>query len=85
MLANISQRCEFNYGAMGRVGFLYDSMKDQIRWSNLSVKSYISIVSQIGKVLSLSDKDFDRYKIENTKMSDTAISNVFLKAFGDGK
>lgn len=30
-------------------------------------------------------KDYDKLKVENTKMSDEAISNIFLRAFGDGK
>lgn len=85
VLANLSAKCEFNYGAMGRVGFLYESVKDQLIWHHLVVKDYVKIVSQIGQILSMSDKDFDKYKVEHTQMSDDAISAVFLKAFGDGK
>lgn len=85
VIANLATRCEFNYGAMGRVGFLYESMKDQLKWSGLSVKYYVNLVSQIGKILSMSDKDYDKYKVEHIEMSDDAIANVFLRAFGDGK
>jgi len=84
-LAGVASKCEFNYGAMGRVGFLYESMKDQLRWNNLSVKNYVRIISQIGQVLSMEDKDFDKYKVEHTQMSDDAISAVFINTFGDGK
>ncbi|MBL4730790.1 MAG: hypothetical protein JKY28_05430 [Sulfurimonas sp.] len=49
------------------------------------MKNYINLVSQIGRVLSLSDENFNKYKVEHMEMSDNAIANVFLKAFGDGK
>ncbi|PHQ90104.1 MAG: hypothetical protein COB42_05675 [Sulfurimonas sp.] len=70
---------------MGRTGLLYESMKDQLKWRKLSMKNYINLVSQIGRVLSLSDENFNKYKVEHMEMSDNAIANVFLKAFGDGK
>jgi len=70
---------------MGKVGFLYESAKDQLRWNNLSIKHYVKIIMQIGQILSISDKDFNKYKVEHTQMSDKAISEVFIKAFGDGK
>ena len=77
--------CEFNYGAMGRVGYLYESIKDRLKWNNLSVKRYIRLISQIGQIMSMSDDDYQKHRVEHTQMSDEAISNVFLKAFGDGK
>ena len=70
---------------MGAVGFLYESIKDNIKWNNLEVKQYTSLVANIGKILTMSDKDYQKYKVEHTTMSDEAISSVFLKAFGDGK
>lgn len=85
MLTNIAARCEFSYGAMGRVGFLYESMKDQLKWSGLKVKSFIGIVSQVGQVLSMRDEDYQKHRVEHTQMSDEAIAQVFLRAFGDGK
>jgi len=85
ILANVASKCEIAYGGMGRVGFVYVSMKDQLRWEHLSVKKYINIVSQVGSILSMSDKNYDKNKVEHSKMSDKAIGDVFLKAFGDGK
>jgi len=84
-LANVAAKCEFNYGAMGRVGFLYESVKDQLKWHHLVVKDYVRIISQIGQIMSMSDEDFNKHKVEHIEMSQEAISQVFLKAFGDGK
>lgn len=84
-LANVAAKCEFNYGAMGRVGYLYESVKDQLRWHHLVVKDYVRIISQIGQIMSMSEEDFNKYKVEHTQMSDEAIGAIFLKAFGDGK
>ena len=85
VIANIAAKCEFNYGAMGRVGFLYESTKDQLRWNNLIVKDYVKMVSQIGQILSMSDKDYEKARVENVKMRGTAIADALIKAFGDGK
>ena len=69
---------------MGRVGYLYDSVKDQLKWHHLSVKDYVELISQIGQIMSMSDEDFNKHKVEHAQMSDKAISEVFLRAFGDG-
>jgi len=67
---------------MGRAGFLYDSMKDQLKWHHLDVKHYITIISKIGTFVSLDDAEFKKEKVKRVKV-ETAIS---LKAvFGDGK
>ena len=70
---------------MGRVGFLYESMKDQLRWSKLSVKKYINIISHIGQILALSDKDYKKAKVKAVKMDTNAIADALLSAYGDGK
>ncbi len=85
VLANIAAGCEYSYGAMGRVGFLYDSMKDRLKWSKLSVKRYVKIVSQIGQILSLSDEDYKKEKVKAMQMSANAIAEALKAAFGDGK
>ena len=77
VLANIASRCEFNYGAMGRVGFLYESAKDQLKWSGLIVKNYIKLLSQVGHILSMSDEDYNKRKVEHIEMSDNAIADIF--------
>jgi hypothetical protein len=85
VLANIASNCEFAYGAVGRVGYLYESIKDQIRWSNLSVKHYVRLISTIGRIMSLSEKDYESAKTKALQMSSNSIEDVLIKAFGDGK
>lgn len=83
MIASVAAGCEYNYGAMGRVGFLYESMKDRLKWSKLSVKHYIRMLSQIGQILCLGDEDYKKEKAKATKQSSSAIENALKSAFGD--
>ena len=70
---------------MGRVGFLYESMKDQLKWSRLDVKNHINLISSVGKILSLSDEDYSKEKAKAMKMSSEDLASVLISAFGDGK
>lgn len=70
------------YSAMGAVGFLYESMKDQLRWHNLKPKKHIEYISTIGKYISMSDKDFA--KANREKQSTDDIAAMLIAAFGDG-
>ena len=85
VLSNVAAGCEYNYGAMGRVGFLYDSMKDRLKWSKLSIKRYARIVSQVGQILSMDEKDYKKEKVKAMQMSADAIAEALKAAFGDGK
>ena len=85
ILATVSRGCEYNYGVNGATGFLYDSMKDRLRWTKLSVKHYIALISQIGQILSMSKEDYSKAKVKATKMSGTEIAKALIAAFGDGK
>jgi len=44
----------------GVVGYLYDSAKDAIKWSNLKPKHFVNLVMQVGQLVYLSDEDFDK-------------------------
>ena len=70
---------------MGRVGFLYESVKDQLRWSKLSVKKYTKLISDVGKILSLSDEEYSKSKAKALKMSNEDLTSSIFGAFGDGK
>ena len=83
-LAVVTSRCEYAYGFSGRVGFLYQSAKDQLKWNGLSVKAYLSLVMQIGTVMSLSDEDYHKEKGKVVAMSTADIDAVFIAAFGKG-
>lgn len=83
-LAHIASSCEFNYGAMSRVGYLYDSAKDQVKWHGLSVKKYIKMVMKIGQIVVLKDEDYQKEKVKAVKSSNTDIASALIAAFGDG-
>ena len=69
---------------MGRVGYLYDSVKDRLKWDHLSVKDYISLLMDIGQVMSLSDKDYDKQRVKQIKMPADSIAKALIAAYGDG-
>lgn len=70
---------------MGRVGYLYESVKDQLRWHKLSVKKYIGLVSTIGQIMALSDEDYKKQKVKAMKMNNSDMVEALIAVFGDGK
>jgi len=70
---------------MGRVGYLYESVKDNIRWTKLSVKRYVKIISNIGQIMALSDENFNKEKVKAMKMESSSIADALISAFGDGR
>jgi len=70
---------------MGRVGYLYDSIKDQLRWNHLCVKQYVGLISTIGQIMALSDEDYSKEKVKAMKMSSSSLAEALITAFGDGK
>jgi len=70
---------------MGRVGYLYESVKDNIRWTKLSVKRYVKIISNIGQIMALSDENYNKEKVKAMKMSSSSIAEALKSAFGDGQ
>jgi len=70
---------------MGRVGFLYESVKDQLKWNSLSQKCYTKLLCGVGKIMALSDEDYKKEKVKATKMSNSSIAETLKSAFGDGK
>ena len=83
-LVLVASKCEYTYGFSGRAGFLYQSAKDQLKWNGLPVKAYLSLIMQIGTVMSLSDEDYHKEKGKVVAMSTTDIDAVFIAAFGKG-
>lgn len=70
---------------MGKVGYLYESVKDELRWHNMSVKAHKWIVMRIGEVMALDDDQYKKEKTKAMKMSNDAIANALISAFGDGR
>ena len=84
-MLSISSKCEYNYGAMGRVGYLYESIKDQIRWHKLSVKKYVNLISSIGQIMALSEDDYKKEKAKIKKMRNSEMVDALKTMFGDSK
>lgn len=64
---------------MGRVGYLYESVKDQLKWKKLEVKRYVGVIMKIGQVVSLSDEDYRANCPLSPKISD--LKGKELEAF----
>ncbi|PHR57288.1 MAG: hypothetical protein COA44_06200 [Arcobacter sp.] len=81
---DIAASCEFSYGPSGAVGYLYESVKDQMKWHKLSVKKYIKVVMGIGRIMVLSKEDYMKQKVENIKTPEVDMAGALKAAFGDG-
>jgi len=70
---------------MGRTGFLYESVKDQLRWHKLSIKNYVGVISRIGQIMSYGEYDYKKEKVKAMRMQPNDIADALKVAFGDGK
>ena len=68
---------------MGKVGYIYSSIKDQLKWNNLSSKKYVRLISQVGQILSLRDEDYKKEKAKAIKMSNSSIADALIAVFGE--
>ena len=69
---------------MGRIGYLYESVKDQLRWHSLSVKRYEGLIFSIGDIMALNDEDYKKAKAKYMKMKNSEMIDALLAAWGDG-
>ena len=81
-LAIVASRCEFAYGAMGRTGFLYDSVKDRLKWAKLRPKHYIYTLMRVGDWMGLDEETYRKEIVRQAKMSDEEIAHKLKAAFG---
>lgn len=49
--------------------FIYESAKDVLRWSNISVKDNIQAIMTIGNYIFMADEDFEKLKMSDKKES----------------
>jgi hypothetical protein len=63
----VSRRCEPEYGAMGIVGFIYQSVKDSIKDVRLNIKDLRMPVMAIGRVVYMKDEDFNKFASSTSK------------------
>lgn len=61
------------------------SVKDNLKWNNLSQKLYTHMLMNVGRFMAMSDEDFKKTKLEHDKMSSDEIASILIAAFGDGK
>jgi len=80
-LANIASKCSINYGAMGAIGFLYESVKDEIRWAGIRPKFYTKIVMRIGELVTMDEKEYKKRVVKDGEMTDDEIANILKTAF----
>ena len=67
---------------MGRAGFLYQSVKDRLKWFGLRPKRYVYILMRIGDWMGLDDETYRKEIVRQTKMSDEEIASKLKIAFG---
>ena len=81
----VASKCAINYGAMGAVGFLYESIKDELKWAGFRRKYYTNFLIRLGQIFVLDDKEFNKQKVKYTEMNADEIKTTLTAAFGDGK
>lgn len=85
ILAGIASKCSVNYGAMGAVGYIYESVKDELRWAGLRAKFYTNLLMRIGMYFVMEDDKYNEIKVKQTTMQQDEITQKFLLTFGDGE
>ena len=68
VVTSICGGCQPDYSGMsGVVGYLYQSAKDSIKWHNLKPKDFINLIMSIGRLVYLSDEDFNKLDVSKDK------------------
>ena len=84
ILANVASKCSTQYGAMGAVGFIYESVKDELLWANISRKRYTSLLMKVGTLYCLDEKEYNKLRVREFKMSSDEIATRLKAIFGVG-
>lgn len=84
VLANVASRCEFAIGLNGASGFLYENVKDRLKWSGLRSKHFIWLVMRVGEWLTLNEEEYQKRKVRAMRMSADDMAKALKAAFGDG-
>jgi len=84
-LANVASKCRIEYSAMGATGYLYESVKDELKWAGLRRKCYVAIISKIGSLIVLEDEEYNKKKVQETKMEADEMANALIQVFGSGE
>ena len=84
ILANVASKCSIAYGAMGAIGFIYESVKDELYWAGLSRKRYTSLLMKVGSLYCLDEKEYNKLRVREFRMSGDEIATRLKAIFGDG-
>ena len=76
---------EFAYGFNGAAGYLYESAKDRLRWSGISVKRWVHLVMRVGSAMAMPEDKYNQERAKHVTMSDDSIASALIAAFGSGK
>lgn len=82
ILAHLASKCEYAYGAMGRSGYLYESVKDVCRWHSMRPRHYAFLLMRIGDWMALDDEQYRKEIVKQAKMSDEEIALKLKSMFG---
>lgn len=83
-MANIASRCAIDYGAMGAVGFKYQSIKDELRWARLDVSRYTHLLNRVGNLFCMPVEEYEKAKVKTLKMRKDEIASKLIAMFGKG-
>ena len=70
---------------MGATGFLYESIKDELKWAGLRKKYYVNFLSSIGTLKVLTDEEYAKRKVEDVNMETEHLVNTLINVFGSGE
>ena len=84
VLARVASGCEYAYG-MSRVGYLYESVKDNLRWTGLRPKMFARLIMRIGDWMALDDEQYNKEKVRLMSMDSDEIAELLKARFGGGE
>ena len=67
---------------MGATGYLYESIKDNLKWAGIRKKFYVGIISKIGALFVLDDEAYNKERVKHTNMDTEEIANTLKAVFG---
>ena len=67
---------------MGATGYLYESIKDNLKWAGIRKKFYVNIISKIGILYVLDDETYNKEKLKYINMDTEEITNTLKAVFG---
>lgn len=67
---------------MGATGYLYESIKDNLKWAGIRKRFYVGIISKIGALFVLDDETYNKERLKYMNMDTNEITNTLKAVFG---